>query len=81
MTLTWTIVALVVAMAIAWRFLGSYMAAVYEGRVRWLSWVERPIYRVCGVNPGADSTCRLRIRWVSTAGASSWSRLWDGCCW
>jgi potassium-transporting ATPase potassium-binding subunit len=51
MTFTWTIVALVVLLAIAWRFLGSYMAAVYEGRVRWLSFVERPIYRVCGVDP------------------------------
>jgi len=37
MTFTWTIGALVVLLAIAWRFLGSYMAAVYEGRVRWLS--------------------------------------------
>jgi K+-transporting ATPase ATPase A chain len=51
MTFTWTIVALVVLLAIAWRFLGSYMAAVYEGRVRWLSFVEGPIYRVCGVDP------------------------------
>ena len=51
MTFAWTIVALVVLMAIAWRFLGSYMAAVYEGRVRWLSAIERPIYRVCGVDP------------------------------
>ena len=50
MTFTWTIVALVVLLAIAWRFLGSYMAAVYEGRVRWLSFIERPIYRVCGVD-------------------------------
>jgi potassium-transporting ATPase potassium-binding subunit len=56
MTFTWTIVALVVVVAIAWRFLGSYMAAVYEGRVRWLSWVERPIYRVCGVNPDNEQS-------------------------
>jgi potassium-transporting ATPase potassium-binding subunit len=33
----WTIVALIAVLAIAWRFLGSYMAAVFEGRVRWLS--------------------------------------------
>jgi len=46
MPFTWTIVALVVLLAIAWRFLGSYMVAVYEGRARWLSFVERPIYRV-----------------------------------
>jgi potassium-transporting ATPase potassium-binding subunit len=46
-----TIVALVVILAIAWRFLGSYMAAVFEGRVRWLAFVERPVYRVLGVDP------------------------------
>jgi potassium-transporting ATPase potassium-binding subunit len=56
MTFTWTIVALVVLLAIAWRFLGSYMAAVYEGRVRWLSFVERPIYRVCGVDPANEQS-------------------------
>jgi potassium-transporting ATPase potassium-binding subunit len=56
MTFAWTIVALVVLMVIAWRFLGSYMAAVYEGRVRWLSLVERPIYRICGVDPASEQT-------------------------
>jgi potassium-transporting ATPase potassium-binding subunit len=56
MTFTWTIVALVVLLAIAWRFLGSYMAAVYEGRVRWLSFVERPIYRVCGVDAANEQS-------------------------
>jgi potassium-transporting ATPase potassium-binding subunit len=56
MTFAWTIVALVVLLAIAWRFLGSYMAAVYEGRVRWLSSVERPIYRVCGVDPANEQS-------------------------
>jgi potassium-transporting ATPase potassium-binding subunit len=56
MTFTWTIVALVVVMVIAWRFLGSYMAAVFEGRVRWLSLVERPIYRICGVDPANEQS-------------------------
>jgi potassium-transporting ATPase potassium-binding subunit len=56
MTFTWTIVALVVLLAVAWRFLGSYMAAVYEGRARWLSLVERPVYRVCGVDPAAEQS-------------------------
>ena len=46
MGFAWTIVVLVVLLAISWRFLGSYMAAVFEGRVSWLSLVERPIYRV-----------------------------------
>jgi potassium-transporting ATPase potassium-binding subunit len=56
MTFAWTIVALVVVLAIAWRFLGSYMAAVFEGRVRWLSFVERPIYRICGVDPANEQS-------------------------
>jgi len=56
MTFALTIVALVVVMAIAWRYLGSYMAAVYEGRTRWLSRVERPIYRVCGVDPANEQS-------------------------
>jgi potassium-transporting ATPase potassium-binding subunit len=51
MNFTWTIVVLVVFLAIAWRFLGSYMVSVYEGRVRWLAVIERPIYRVIGVDP------------------------------
>ena len=56
MSFAWTIVALVVVMAIAWRFLGSYMAAVFEGRVRWLSAVERPVYRVIGVDPESEQS-------------------------
>ena len=51
MGFAWTIVALVVVLAIAWRFLGSYMVSVYEGRVRWLRFAERPVYRVIGVDP------------------------------
>jgi K+-transporting ATPase ATPase A chain len=47
----WTIVALVVVMAIAWRYLGSYMVAVYEGRVHYLGFIERPIYRLLGTGP------------------------------
>ncbi|HXB46479.1 MAG TPA: potassium-transporting ATPase subunit KdpA [Streptosporangiaceae bacterium] len=56
MGFAWTIVALVICLAIAWRFLGSYMAAVFEGRARWLSAVERPIYRVIGVSPDSEQT-------------------------
>jgi K+-transporting ATPase ATPase A chain len=47
----WTLVALVVAIGLAWRFLGSYLAAVFEGRVRFLAWVERPVYRLLGTSP------------------------------
>jgi len=52
----WTIVALVVILAIAWRYLGSYMAAVYEGRVSYLGWLEGPIYRTLGVDPDAEQS-------------------------
>src|ERR1700744_4634451 len=50
MEFAWTIIALVVVLGIAWGFLGSYMAAVFQGRVRWLAFVERPLYRVLGVD-------------------------------
>ena len=51
-----TIVALVAVLAIAWRFLGSYMAAVYEGRTRWMGFVERPVYRLIGVDPELEQS-------------------------
>ena len=47
----WTIVSLVIALGLTWRYLGSYMAAVFEGRVHFLAWAERPIYRVLGTGP------------------------------
>jgi potassium-transporting ATPase potassium-binding subunit len=56
MTFAWTVVALVVVMALAWRFLGSYMAAVFTGRVKWLGFAERPIYRLIGVDPDAEQS-------------------------
>jgi K+-transporting ATPase A subunit len=56
MDFAWTIVALVVVMAIAWRILGYYMASVYGGRTRWLSLIERPIYRIIGVDPEHDQS-------------------------
>jgi K+-transporting ATPase ATPase A chain len=46
-----TLIALVVALAITWRYLGSYMAAVFDGRVHFLAWAERPVYRVLGTDP------------------------------
>ena len=56
MDFTWTIVALVVVLAVAWRLLGSYLVSVYEGRVRWLSVIERPIYRALRVDPAAEQS-------------------------
>lgn len=34
--------------------MGVYMLRVYEGRYRWLGFIERPIYKVCGVDPAED---------------------------
>jgi K+-transporting ATPase ATPase A chain len=51
-----TIVAMIVVLAIAWRFLGAYMVSVYEGRTRWLSSIERPIYKIAGIDPDAEQS-------------------------
>ena len=56
MGFAWTIVALIAVMAIAWRFLGAYMAAVFGGRVTWLRFAERPVYRMLGVDPDAEQS-------------------------
>ncbi len=52
----WTIVVLLVALALCWRYLGSYMVAVYEGRVHYLGFIERPIYRLLGTSPEKEQT-------------------------
>src|ERR1700735_4777319 len=52
----WTIVALVVILALCWRYLGAYMVAVFEGRVHFLGFVERPIYRLLGTGPDKEQT-------------------------
>ncbi len=51
MGFTWTIITLVIALGLTWRYLGSYMAAVFEGRVHFLGWAERPVYRALGTGP------------------------------
>lgn len=63
MGLLWTIAAFVVVMALIWRFLGSYLAAVYEGRVSFLGFAERPTYRLLGVDRDSEQT------WQRYAGA------------
>jgi K+-transporting ATPase ATPase A chain len=52
----WTIVTLVIALGLTWRYLGSYMAAVFDGRVQWLGFIERPIYRVLGTSPDREQS-------------------------
>ncbi len=56
MGFAWTIVALIIILLIAWRFLGAYMAAVFQGRVKWLRFLERPVYRITGVDPESEQT-------------------------
>ncbi len=45
------IAVLFVALAVTWRILGAYMADVYSGKSKWLDVLERPIYRLLGVEP------------------------------
>ncbi|HWC37337.1 MAG TPA: potassium-transporting ATPase subunit KdpA [Acidimicrobiales bacterium] len=52
----WTIVVMVILLGLAWRFLGAYMVSVYEGRMSWLGWIERPIYRALRVDPEAEQS-------------------------
>src|ERR1700679_520549 len=58
-----TILTLVIALGLAWRYLGSYMEAVFNGRVHFLGFVERPIYRLLGTTPEQEQT------WKRYAGA------------
>ncbi len=51
MGFAWTIIVLVISLGLAWRDLGSYMAAVFDGRVHYLAWAERPVYRALGTSP------------------------------
>ena len=51
-----TILALVIALGFTWRYLGSYMAAVFDGRVHFLGFVERPIYRLLKTGPEQEQT-------------------------
>jgi len=63
MGLTWTIITLVIALGLTWRYLGSYMAAVFDGRVHFLGWAERPVYRLLRTSPEQEQN------WKRYAGA------------
>ena len=63
MGFTWTIITLVLALGLAWRYLGSYMAAVFDGRVHYLRWAERPVYRLLGTSSDQEQG------WTRYAGA------------
>ena len=51
-----TILVLVAALGITWRYLGSYMAAVFDGRVHFLGWAERPVYWLLGTDPEQEQS-------------------------
>ena len=53
-----TVLLLVVVLALSWRFLGAYMAAVYTGRVHWLAPLESATYRLLGVHPEEEQGWR-----------------------
>lgn len=63
MSFFFTLLALVVALGFTWRYLGSYMASVFEGRVHFLGRLERPIYRLLATSPEHEQT------WKRYAGA------------
>jgi K+-transporting ATPase ATPase A chain len=50
------VILLVIAVGLTWRFLGSYMAAVFDGRVHFMRWLERPTYRLLGVDAESEQT-------------------------
>ena len=51
-----TIIVLIIALGLSWRFLGSYMAAVFDDRVHFLGWAERPIYKALGTSPDREQS-------------------------
>src|SRR3984957_16084059 len=51
-----TIITLVIALGLTWRFLGSCMAAVFDGRGHFLGWAERPVYWALGSGPEQEQT-------------------------
>jgi K+-transporting ATPase ATPase A chain len=58
-----TLLTLVIALGFTWRYLGSYMAAVFDGRVHFLGFIERPIYGLLKTSPEQEQT------WKRYAGA------------
>ncbi len=52
----WVIVTLVIALGLSWRYLGSYMVGVFDGRIHFLSFIERPIYRLLGTSPDSEQS-------------------------
>src|SRR3984885_10369859 len=45
-----------VVLLVCMRPLGIYMARVFKGEYRFLAFIEKPIYRLCGVEDGEEMT-------------------------
>ncbi len=56
MTFALFLLALAVCLALCWRFLGAYMVAVFENRLSFLGFIERPIYRLLGTNKEVEQS-------------------------
>ncbi|GAA0241087.1 potassium-transporting ATPase subunit KdpA [Cryptosporangium japonicum] len=56
------LLALVVALGVAWKYLGDYLARVYESPKHYR--VERLVYRLAGVDPDADQRWPVYLRGV-----------------
>lgn len=56
MALFFFIITLIIALGVTWRYLGSYMAGVFDDRVHYLGFVERPVYRLLGTSPEQEQT-------------------------
>jgi potassium-transporting ATPase potassium-binding subunit len=52
----WTILTLAVALGLSWRYLGAYMVGVFEGRITFLGFIERPIYALLGTGPDREQS-------------------------
>ncbi|MGC9154425.1 MAG: potassium-transporting ATPase subunit KdpA [Ferrimicrobium sp.] len=56
------IIVLLVVLGLIWRYLGSYLTAVFTGRVHFLDWIELPLLRLLGIQPGAEQSWRRYLR-------------------
>jgi K+-transporting ATPase ATPase A chain len=51
-----TIVVLVAALALCRRYLGGYLVSVFDGRARYLTWIEQPFYRALRIDPHREQS-------------------------
>jgi K+-transporting ATPase ATPase A chain len=56
MTFALFIIALVVCLGLCWRFLGAYMVAVFDNRLSFLGFIERPIYKLLGTSKDVEQS-------------------------